>query len=75
VQNNARWAGSIFASRKSFEMSYYKSQEHKVCMGNQNPLKDRISEEIALFTRVHEIPVTDLLGEQRFGTLKLDKSS
>jgi hypothetical protein len=39
-------------------------------MGNQNPLKDRISEEITLFTRVHEIPVTDSSGEQRFGTFK-----
>jgi hypothetical protein len=70
VQNNSRWAGSICVSRKSFEMSYSKSREHKVWMGNQNPLKDRILEEITLFTRVHEIPVTDSSGEQRFGTFE-----
>jgi hypothetical protein len=70
VQNNDRWAGRIFVSRIFFEMSYSKSREHKVCMGNKNPLKDRILEEITVFTRVREISETDSSGEQRFGTFE-----
>jgi hypothetical protein len=31
-----------------------------VCMGDQNPFKDRISEEITLFTSVDKIPGVDL---------------
>jgi hypothetical protein len=39
-------------------------------MGDRNPFKDRISEEITLFTSVDEIPKMDSLGEQRFGTFE-----
>jgi hypothetical protein len=48
-----------FFSRKSFELSYSKSRECKVCMGDRNPFKDRSSEEITLFTSVDEIPESD----------------
>jgi hypothetical protein len=70
AQKNARWARSILFSRKSFELSYSKSRECKVCMGDRNPFKDRSSEEITLFTSVDEIPEMDLSGEQRFGTFE-----
>jgi hypothetical protein len=69
-QKNAKWARSIFFSRKSFELSYSKSRECKVCMGDRNPFKDRSSEEITLFSSVDEIPETDSSGEQRFGTFE-----
>jgi hypothetical protein len=70
MQKNARWARSIFFARKAFELSYSKSRECKVCVGDRNPFKDRSSEEIRLFTSVDEIQETDLSGEQRFGTFE-----
>jgi hypothetical protein len=70
TQKNARWERSIFFSRKSFELSYSKSLECKVCMGDQNPFKDRSSEDITLFTSVDDIPEMDSSGEQRFGTFE-----
>jgi hypothetical protein len=39
-------------------------------MGDQNPFKDRILEEITLFSSVDEIPKMDSLREQRFGTFE-----
>jgi hypothetical protein len=73
AQRNARWARSIFFPRKSFELSYSKSRERKVCVGDRNPVKDRSSEEIALFTSVDEIPETDSSGEQRVETFESRK--
>jgi hypothetical protein len=39
-------------------------------VGDQNPFKDRILEEITLFTRVDEIPEADFSREQRLGTFE-----
>jgi hypothetical protein len=41
-----------------------------VCMGDRNPIKDRISEEITLFKSVDDIPETDSSREQRFRTFR-----
>jgi hypothetical protein len=41
-----------------------------VCVGYQNPFKDRISEEITLFMSVEEIPEADSSREQRLGTFE-----
>jgi hypothetical protein len=70
AQDNARWARSIFFPRKSFELSYSKSQECKVCVGGRNPVKDRSSEEITLSTSVDEISEMDSSGEQRVETFE-----
>jgi hypothetical protein len=52
-----------------------KSRECKVCVGGQNPFKDRRSEELTLFTSVDEVPEVDSLGNKGLEPLKEDKSS
>ena len=41
-------------------------------MGDRNPSKDRISEEIKIFSSVDENPKMNFSGEQRFGTFERD---
>jgi hypothetical protein len=59
-----------FLPIKSFEPSYSKFQERKVCMGDRNPFKDRRSKEIALFISVDNILEVDSSEEQSFGTFE-----
>jgi hypothetical protein len=69
MQRNARWARRILFSRKSFELSYSKSQECKVCVGDRNPLKGRSSEDITLFMSVDKIPEFGFVGRTKVQNL------
>jgi hypothetical protein len=54
-----RWARSILFSRKSFELSYSKSQERKVCVGDRKMLQGTKLRRDITFTSVDEIQELD----------------